>query len=89
MKYKDILKIVKDNKIDHKMVNETLVIYPNDYCIEKCNYINLGNAIEDEDEYYDEFDFSDNFEVIPENIVEWLINFANTGVALNYERDYA
>lgn len=80
MNFREVMKIIEDNDIDHKMVDNSLVVYPDGYTLEGSTgtYLVLGDAIYDEEENLHEFDFSDNFDEIPEDLAMWLNEFAMT-----------
>jgi len=86
MNFKEVLNIIEENDIDYKMVNESLVVYPDGYNLPNSTgtYIVLGDVIYDQEENVYEFDFSDNFDEIPEDLAAWLNVFAETNAHPGY-----
>lgn len=90
MKFREVIKMLEKNDIDHKMVNEELYIYMNGYTRSKPNttYLWLGTAIEnDEENFYEEFELSDNFEIGPNDLEAWVNIFVETGTHTGYNND--
>jgi hypothetical protein len=88
MKFNTIIKLLEKNDIDHKLVNDSIIVYPDGYATNTTSiYIELGDGVYNkETKYYDEFEFSDNFDEFPENLEEWLTHFAETSEHIGYDR---